>query len=57
MQLTLAGLAADPAGYKEISRMQPCGKTYSFPAYLNGVLYVRDEKTIRALAMSEAPLP
>ncbi|MBI3881482.1 MAG: PQQ-like beta-propeller repeat protein [Verrucomicrobia bacterium] len=50
-------IAADPTAYKEISRMQPCGKTYSFPAYLNGVLYVRDEKTIRALAMGEAPLP
>jgi len=45
-------LAAAPDAYKELGRMQPCGKTYSFPAYANGVLYVRDDKAIRALAMS-----
>jgi outer membrane protein assembly factor BamB len=48
-------LAADPSGYKELGRMQPCGKTYSFPAYSNGVLYVRDDKSIRALPMIELP--
>ncbi len=48
-------LAADGAAYKEVSRISPCGKTYSFPAYANGVLYVRDDKAIRALAMT-API-
>ena len=35
--------------------MQPCGKTYSFPAYQDGTLYVRDDKSIRALPMIELP--
>lgn len=50
-------LAADGAAYKEINRISPCGKTYSFPAYANGVLYVRDEKAIRALAMTPPIAP
>jgi hypothetical protein len=43
-------LAADPSGYKELGRMQACGKTYSHPAYANGRLYVRDDRQILALA-------
>jgi outer membrane protein assembly factor BamB len=48
-------LAANGAAYQELGRLQACGKTYSFPAYANGILYVRDDKTIRALPMN--PLP
>jgi outer membrane protein assembly factor BamB len=50
-------LGANAAKYEELGRTQVCGKTWSFPAYANGVLYVRDDKAIRALAMGEAPLP
>jgi len=50
-------LAADPTAYKELSRFQPCGKTYSHPAIVDGKLIVRDEKHIFALALTEAPLP
>ena len=39
---------ASPASYKELGRAQVCGKTWSFPAYANGTLYVRDDKTLRA---------
>ena len=39
---------ASPAGYNELGRTQVCGKTWSFPAYANGTLYVRDDKTLRA---------
>jgi outer membrane protein assembly factor BamB len=42
-------LAADPTGYKELGRMQACGKTYSHPAYAQGRLYVRDDRQIMAL--------
>ena len=39
---------ASPSGYKELGRAQACGKTWSFPAYANGTLYVRDDKSLRA---------
>jgi outer membrane protein assembly factor BamB len=35
-------VAADPAKYSEISRLQVCGKTWSHPAYADGKLYVRE---------------
>ncbi|MDB6124789.1 MAG: hypothetical protein JWQ71_3782 [Pedosphaera sp.] len=35
-------VAADPAKYTEISRVQVCGKTWSHPAYTDGKLYVRE---------------
>jgi len=52
-------LAADPAGYKELGRIQACGKTYSHPAYADGRLYVRDDRQIMAMAFPEpaAALP
>ncbi len=39
-------LAADPQKYHEIARLQVCGKTWSFPAYAGGRLYVRDGKQL-----------
>src|SRR6185369_16234791 len=39
-------LAADPAKYTELGRLQVCGKTWSFPAYADGKLFVRDERTL-----------
>ncbi|HEY6169459.1 MAG TPA: PQQ-binding-like beta-propeller repeat protein, partial [Verrucomicrobiae bacterium] len=44
-------LAADPAAYKELSRFQPCGKTYSHPAIVDGKLIVRDNNHIFAIAL------
>ena len=35
-------LAADPAQYKELGRVQVCGTTWSHPAYANGKLFVRE---------------
>ena len=34
-------LAADPAKYAELGRLQVCGKTWSFPAFADGKLFVR----------------
>ena len=35
-------LAADSSKYNELGRAQACGKNWSFPAYVDGRLYVRD---------------
>lgn len=35
-------MAADPKGFRQISRVQVCGTTWSSPAYADGKLYVRD---------------
>jgi outer membrane protein assembly factor BamB len=35
-------IAANPAKYTELGRVQACGKTWSHPAYADGKLYVRD---------------
>ena len=50
-ELTL--LRANPEKYEELGRMQVCGKTWSFPAYVDGVLYVRDERQILAMELGE----
>jgi len=39
---TLLLLKADCARYTELGRAQVCGNTWSFPAYADGNLYVRD---------------
>ena len=41
-QLSL--LAADPAHYVELGRLQVCGNTWSYPAYADGQLFVRDKQ-------------
>ena len=38
----LVMIAADPAKYTELGRVQICGKTWSHPAYADGKLYVRE---------------
>jgi outer membrane protein assembly factor BamB len=38
-------IAADPTKYTELGRVQICGKTWSFPAYSGGRLYVREGLT------------
>jgi outer membrane protein assembly factor BamB len=41
--------AADPTGYQEIARVQACGKTWCQPAYADGILVLRDAKTLYAI--------
>jgi outer membrane protein assembly factor BamB len=43
-QLVLA--EANPTKYVELSRVQICGKNWSFPAYANGQLFVRDNREL-----------
>ncbi len=38
--------AADPMAYREVGRLQVCGKNWCNPAYANGRLYLRDEKEL-----------
>jgi outer membrane protein assembly factor BamB len=38
----LVFIAADPTQYKELGRVQVCGKSWSSPAYVDGKLYVRE---------------
>ena len=33
---------ADPSGFKELGRVQVCGKNWCNPAYSDGKLYLRD---------------
>ena len=46
---TLLLLDANPAKYTELSRLQVCGNTWSFPAYTNGKLVVRDGRQLLCL--------
>lgn len=39
-------LAADPAKYNEIARVQVCGTTWNFPALSGGRLFVRDNREL-----------
>jgi outer membrane protein assembly factor BamB len=39
-------LAATPAKYTELGRLQVCGNTWSYPAYANGRLYARDARQL-----------
>ena len=43
---TLLLLRADPGQNSELGRAQVCGNTWSFPAYANGKLYVRDGRQL-----------
>ncbi len=45
-------LNLNPKEYEEIDRVQVCGKTWSFPAYSNGQLFVRDQKTFQCLQLT-----
>jgi outer membrane protein assembly factor BamB len=39
-------IAADRARYHELGRAQVCGKTWGFPAYVGGKLFVRDSREL-----------
>ncbi len=43
---TLLLLAATPEKYTELARLQVCGNTWSFPAYADGKLFVRDGRQL-----------
>ena len=44
-------ITANPNKYEEIDRMQVCGKSWSFPGYSNGRLFVRDQKTLQCVQL------
>ena len=43
--------AADPKGFKEISRVQVCGKTWCYPAYAEGKLFLRDARELMCVGL------
>ena len=50
---TLLLLAANPAKYTELGRIQVCGNTWSFPAIADGKLFVRDGRELACVEISE----
>ena len=44
-------LKADSAKYTELGRAQVCGNTWSFPAYADGKLYVRDGRQLACYSL------
>ena len=44
-------LAANPAKYTELGRLQVCGGTWCFPAYANGNLFVRDSRELSCVSL------
>src|SRR5207245_6126675 len=47
-------LKADPGRYSELGRAQVCGNTWSFPAYADGKLYVRDGRQLACYNLAGA---
>ena len=45
-------LAANPEKYTELGRIQVCGNTWSFPAYVDGKLYVRDGRALQCIDLA-----
>ena len=45
-------LKINPKEYEELDRMQVCGKTWSFPAYADGQLFVRDQKSLQCIKLT-----
>ena len=50
---TLLLLKADATRYTELGRVQVCGNTWSFPAYADGRLYVRDGRQLACYSLAE----
>jgi hypothetical protein len=48
---TLHLLAANPEKYTELGRLQVCGKTWSHPAYADGMFFVRDSSSLLCLKL------
>ncbi len=49
-------IAANPARYTELGRLQVCGKTWSHPAYADGRLYVRDGRELQCIDLGGKPV-
>jgi hypothetical protein len=49
-------IAANPEQYTELGRLQVCGKTWSYPAYADGKLYVRDGRELQCLELNAKPV-
>jgi outer membrane protein assembly factor BamB len=49
-------IATTPDQYKELARVQICGKNWNFPAFANGRLYVRDAHQLACFDLLEQPL-
>jgi outer membrane protein assembly factor BamB len=49
-------IAANPAQYTELGRVQVCGKTWSHPAYVDGKLYLRDGRELQCLDLNAKPV-
>jgi outer membrane protein assembly factor BamB len=45
-------VAADPSGYRELGRVQVCGRNWCNPAYADGKLVVRDGREVRSVALT-----
>jgi outer membrane protein assembly factor BamB len=45
-------IAADPAKYTELGRVQVCGKTWSYPAFADGKFYVRDGRELQCFDLT-----
>jgi len=45
-------LNTNPKKYEELDRMQVCGKTWSFPAYSSGQLFVRDQNNLECIQLT-----
>jgi len=43
--------AADPQAYRELGRVQICGRNWCSPAYAGGRLYARDAKSLRCVQL------
>lgn len=48
-------IEAKSEGYRESGRFQACGKTYSHPAWSEGVLFVRDPQSLAAWPLASRP--
>jgi len=48
-------LAASPAKYTELGRVQVCGNTWSYPAYASGKLFVRDGRALQCIDLLTTP--
>lgn len=45
-------IKANPGEYQELGRAQLCAKTWASPAYVDGKMYVKDEKNLFAIAIA-----
>jgi outer membrane protein assembly factor BamB len=47
-------IKANPNKYEELSRAQVCGKTWTYPTWANGELFVRDNRELACYPIAEA---